>query len=135
MTWSSSDAWLLTAAYVTEENPVSLRSLFAAGDGINHAIFTDEEIDHGLTRREAAGLACLDGETIVLTDDAKRLCDQAVESSPYIFDGMERVEAALRKIDLTGKEFTPVEVPKRALRAALEQYQKDAARTVAELGD
>ena len=63
MTWSSSDAWLLTAAYVTEENPVSLRSLFAAGDAINHAIFTDEEIDHGLTRLEAAGLACLDGET------------------------------------------------------------------------
>jgi hypothetical protein len=71
----------------------------------------------------------------VLTDDAKRLCDQAVKSSPYILDGMERVEAALRKIDLTGKEFTPAEVPKRALRAALEQYQRDAARTVAELGD
>ena len=124
MTWSSSDAWLLTAAYVTEENPLSLRSLFAAGDGINHAIFTEEEIDHGLTRLEAAELACLDGETIVLTDDAKRLCDQAVKSSPYILDGMERVETALRNIDLTGKEFTPVDVPKRALRAALEQYQR-----------
>jgi hypothetical protein len=135
MRWSWSDEWLLTAAYFTEENPVSLRSLFAAGDAINHAIFTDEEIDHGLTRLEAAGLACLDGETIVLTDDAKRLCEEAVKSTPYIFDGVKPVEAALRKIDLTGKEFTPVEVPKRALRAALEQYRKDAARIIAELGD
>ena len=118
MTWSWSDAWLLTAAYVTEENPVSLRSLFAAGDGINHAIFTDEEIDHGLTRLEAARLACLDGDTIVLTDDAKRLCEEAVKSTPYIFDGMKRVETALRSIDLTGKEFTPAEVEACSRRSA-----------------
>ena len=135
MTWSWSDAWLLTAAYITQENPVSLRSLFAAGDSINHAIFTDEEIDNGLTRLEAAGLARLDGETIVLTEDAKRLCEEAMKSTPYILDGTERVEAALRKIDLTGKEFTPADVPKHALRAALEHYQKDAARIIAELGD
>ena len=50
MKWSWSDAWLLTAAYFTEENPVSLRGLIGAGDAINHAIFTDNELDHGLTR-------------------------------------------------------------------------------------
>jgi hypothetical protein len=131
--WSWSDAWLLTAAYFTEENPVSLRSLFAAGDAINHAIFTDDEIDHGLTRLQAAGLAHLESEAIVLADDAIRLCEEAVKSTPYMFEGTKRVEAALRKIDLTGKDFKLVEVPKPAVRAALEQYHKDAARTIAEL--
>ena len=61
MNWSWSDAWLLTAAYFTQENPVSLRGVIGAGDGINHAIFTDDELDHGMTRLTAAGLARLEG--------------------------------------------------------------------------
>ena len=133
MKWSWSDAWLLTAAYFTEENPVTLRSLFAAGDAINHAIFTDVEIDHGLTRLEAAGLAHLDGEAIVLTDDAIHLCEEAVKSTPYMFESTQKVEGALRKIDLAGREFKPVDIPKDAVRRALEQYQEDAAREIPEL--
>jgi hypothetical protein len=133
MKWTWSDAWLLTAAYFTEENPVTLRGLLAAGDAINHAIFTDVEIDHGLTRLEAAGLAHLDGEAIVLTDGAIHLCKEAVKSTRYMFESTEKVEGALRKIDLTGMEYRPVDVPKDALRRALEQYQADAAREIPEL--
>jgi hypothetical protein len=132
MNWTWSDAWLLTAAYVTQENPVSLRGLIGAGDGINHAIFTDDEIDHGLTRLTAAGLARMEGETIVLTDEAIRLCEEAVKT-PYMFESTKKVESALRKIDLTDKEFESVEVPKPAIVAAIEQYHKDFARMYADL--
>jgi hypothetical protein len=134
MKWSWSDAWLLTAAYFTEENPVSLRSLIGAGDAINHAIFTDGELDHGLTRLEAAGLAHLEGEAIRLTDEATLLCEEAVKSTPYMLESVTRVEAALRKIDLAGKDTPRVEVPRAAVRAALERYQQDAARMTPELG-
>jgi hypothetical protein len=133
MNWTWSDAWLLTAAYFTEENPVSLRGLIGAGDAINHAIFTDDEIDHGLTRLTAAGLARLEGGTIVLTDEAIRLCEEAVKSTPYMFESTKKVESALREIDLTDKRFEPVEVPKPAIVAAIEQYHKDFARMYADL--
>jgi hypothetical protein len=133
MKWSWSDAWLLTAAYFTQENPVSLKGLFAAGDAINHAIFTDEEIDHGLARLDAAGLARLEGEAIRLTDDAIRLCEEAVKTTPYMLESVDNIKAALRALDLTERELKPVDVPKAAVRAALAQYQDDAARTIAEL--
>ena len=50
-----------------------------------------------------------------------------------MFESTEKVEGALRKIDLTGMEYRPVDVPKDALRRALEQYQADAAREIPEL--
>jgi hypothetical protein len=131
MKWTWSDAWLLTAAYFTQEDPVSLRGLIGAGDAINHAIFTDNELDHGLTRLNAAGLARLEGETIVLTDDATRLCEKAMKTTPYMLKSVDAVEAALREIDLSGKPMKPVEVPKRAVVAAIEQYHKDFAREYA----
>jgi hypothetical protein len=132
--WSWADAWVLTAAYVTAENPVRLTSLIGAGDYINHAIFTDEELDHALTRLDAGGLAHLEGEVIVLTNDALRLCERAVDSTRYIDDGMKNVEAELRKIDLTGREFQPVEVSRSAVSAAVTQYHKSAVRDAPELG-
>ena len=131
MNWAWSDAWLLTAAYFTQENPVSLRALIGAGDAINHAIFTDDEIDHGLTRLSATGLARLEGETIVLTE-AIRLCEEAVKTTPYMFESTKKVEAALRTIDLSEKKLEPVEVPKPAVVAAIEQYHRDFAREYAE---
>jgi hypothetical protein len=133
MNWAWSDAWLLTAAYSTQENPVSLRGLIGAGDSINHALFTDDEIDHGLTRLTAAGLARFEGEKIVLTEDAVRLCEEAVKTTPYMFEATKKVEAALRKIDLSDKEPEPVEVPKPAVVAAIEQYHRDFAREYAAL--
>ena len=133
MNWSWSDAWLLIAAYSTQENPVTLRGLIGAGDGINHAIFTDNELDQGMTRLTAAELARLEGDTIVLTDEAVRLCEDAVKATTYMLDAVRAVEVALREIDLTGKDLDPVVVPKPAVVAAIEQYHKDFAREYAEL--
>jgi hypothetical protein len=131
--WSWGDGWVLTAAYFTQENPVSLRALIGAGDAINHAIFTNDELDGGLTRLTAAGLARLEGETVVLTDQGIRLCDEAARTTPYMLETLEAVAAALREIDLSGTDIEPVVVPKPAVAAAIKQYHKDFAREVKEL--
>ena len=117
---------MLTAACMTEENPVSLTSLFGAGDAIEHALFTEEELDRALTRLTAAGLARLDGETIVLTDGAIRLYEQAAAPTRYMDEMMENVERALLEIDLPSENSTPITVPREAIRAAIRRYQERA---------
>ena len=126
MTWSWTDAWLLTAACMTEENPVSLRSLFAAGDAVNHALFTDEELNTGMTKLTAAGLAEWDGEAIVLTDAGIHLYEQAAGRTRYMLQAMENVESALRDVPLDEGELPPVELPPSATLEAMTLYQHSA---------
>ena len=49
-----SDAWLLLSLICSAE-PADRERLRAIGDHINHAIFTDEELEGGLTRLQRAG--------------------------------------------------------------------------------
>jgi hypothetical protein len=51
-----SDAWLLLSLIYARE-PADRDHLRAVGDFINHAIFTDEELDGGLARLRRAGHA------------------------------------------------------------------------------
>ena len=52
-----SDAWLLLAIVRASANgKAGMQEIIEAGDGINHAIFTDEELEGGLARLTAAGL-------------------------------------------------------------------------------
>jgi hypothetical protein len=130
VSWSWSDAWLLTAAYVADESPVTLARLFAAGDALNKTLFLDQELEHGLTLLGAAGLARLDGEVIALTDDGRRLCRGAFESTTSARDALKKVEEELRAIDVSGWDLTPVEVPEDAVRAAIKEYHATAWRNV-----
>jgi len=51
-----SDAWLLLAIlYAGREGGASLDQVNAAGDFINHAIFTADELEGGLNRLSAGG--------------------------------------------------------------------------------
>jgi hypothetical protein len=134
VSWVWSDAWVLTAAYVTEQNPASLTDLIGAGDYINHAILMDEELEHALTHLGAAGLTRLEGEGILLTEEGLRLCDDAVKPERYILEAVEKVEQALRRIDLSDQELTPIKVREAAVREAIERYQARAAEHTPELG-
>jgi hypothetical protein len=124
MTWSSSDAWLLTAACMTGESHVSLTSLIGAGDALNHAIFTDDELNEGMTKLKAAGLANWDGEAIVLTDAAVRLYEQAAAPTRYMLEAMENVDQALQQIALDESKLEPVELPPDEISDAIEGYQQ-----------
>jgi len=135
MNWSWGDAWVLMAAFYADERPVSLASLFAAGDALNHALFLDDELQHGLTLLSAAGLARLDGEVIVLSDDGIRLCEEAIGSTEHMRGALKQVEKLLEAIDLSGTDLTPVTIPAAAVRSAIEEAHKRAARQVRELED
>ena len=126
MNWSWTDAWLLTAACMTEENPVSLRSLFAAGDAVNHALFTDEELNTGMTKLAAAGLAEWNGEAIVLTDAGIHLYERAAGRTRYMIQATENVEAALREITLEESGLASIELPPQAISDAITLYQQSA---------
>jgi hypothetical protein len=120
VSWSWSDAWVLTAAYVIARNPVSLSDLVAAGDYINHAILTDEELEHAFTRLTAAGLVEVTGDAVLLTEDGLALCRAAVDPPREILTATDNVERALREIELG--ELTPTAIAPEILRAAKERY-------------
>jgi hypothetical protein len=125
VSWSWSDAWVLTAAYVTERNPVSLSDVVAAGDYINHAIFTDEELEHAFTRLTAAGLVELNGDRVTLSEDAITLCRGAVDPAREILTATGNVERALHQIE--HGELTPTGIPPALLHAAKERYYEGDA--------
>jgi hypothetical protein len=125
--WTWTDAWVLTAAYLPKKNPVTLTELFAAGDAVNKAIFTDDEVEQGLMKLSAAELLQWDGKVIALTEKALRLCDEAVESTQYILQAMKRIEEELRQIDLTGAVLTPIQLHRDAVDAALKAYHERPA--------
>jgi hypothetical protein len=120
VSWGWSDAWVLTAAYVTERNPVSLSDVVAAGDYINHAIFTDEELEHAFTRLTAAGLVEVNGDVVTLSEDAIDLCRAAVDPVREILTATGNVERALGQIEHGA--LTPTGIPPEVLRAAKERY-------------
>jgi hypothetical protein len=96
--WFWSDAWLLAAAYVWKKNPVTVDEVRESGDHINHAIFTDEELEGGFKRLGAAGLLRVDAEEIFLTEEAQRLCDEAMSTTRYVLDGTENIQRALNEL-------------------------------------
>lgn len=54
--FEASDAWLLLSIILAAgNNAASLDEIVAAGDGINHAIFTEDEMESGLYRLRSGG--------------------------------------------------------------------------------
>lgn len=89
-----SDAWLLLAILYAQE-PADRTETVAIGDWIQHAIFTDEELEGGLGRLLSAGLAIeIDGRF----HPSPRVADWFEQASPKrsrIYKDLERVEAFL----------------------------------------
>lgn len=56
-----SDAWLLLSLIYSGE-PADRERLRSIGDFINHALFTDEELDGGLARLQQAGHVTVHGD-------------------------------------------------------------------------
>lgn len=51
----ASDAWLLLAILAAGDDVANLEEIVAAGDAINHAIFTEDEMESGLYRLSGGG--------------------------------------------------------------------------------
>jgi hypothetical protein len=65
-----SDVWLLFAIKTAQGRGgrATLEDILAAGDGLNHAIFTFDELRGGFERLERAGLLVIEGAECKLTD-------------------------------------------------------------------
>ena len=67
-----SDAWLLLSIiYANHQGDVTLDKIIAAGDAINHAIFTPEELESGLARLTESGFIEGNGGRFFLAKDAQ----------------------------------------------------------------
>jgi hypothetical protein len=82
ISFTSSDVWvLLSIALAETESPVRLKDLFFAGDAINKAIFSPQELRRGIAKLTQAGYARDEAGTYSLTPRGRELVDRARATS------------------------------------------------------
>lgn len=91
-----SDAWLLLSLIYGSE-PLDRERMRDIGDFINHAIFTDDELEGGLQRLQARGLVRRTGKKFAASSVVMRWYSEVIKgkSRTYIFKDLERVESFL----------------------------------------
>jgi hypothetical protein len=92
--FAGSDAWLLLALLYAGR-PASRETIRQVGDFINHAIFTDEELEGGLTRLKAAGYAAESNGLVSATPLVRQWFEGGRPKRTYVYKDMQHVEAFL----------------------------------------
>jgi hypothetical protein len=135
MKYEWSDVWLLQTIICGGGNEgASLYHIISTGDALNHAIFTDEELESGFARLTEGGLIEERDERFFGTPEAKEMYSKASSRSGSIFTIRDRLSKALGATPwqpnkqkpeqpLKYPGFSPKEVAK-----AINQYQKDARK-------
>lgn len=71
-----SDVWILSSIFlIGREKPATLHEVIAAGDFINHAIFTLSELNGGFSRLSRGGLIRIQDGTYRLTAKGKKITE------------------------------------------------------------
>ena len=92
--YQPSDAWLLlSVALAGGAKSAELKEVVAAGDYINHAIFTEDELRGGLRRLTAGGWVKLIGGNWAVTSRFKRVSGRLPRT---LHKALEQVEEILR---------------------------------------
>jgi hypothetical protein len=138
----ASDAWLLLAIILASGNDAAdLSEIVAAGDGINHAIFTEDEMESGLYRLRSGGyIEESNGRFKPSSPTAERyrlVCEKAravlkqmdlvsdfIGATPWEFGkAFPRPENRFRYPGFTSEKF----------RDAVRTYQRNASKILKEL--
>ena len=95
-TFVSSDAWLLLALLYAKE-PATRARIREVGDFINHAIFTDKELDEGLSRLLSVNYVVANEKTYHVSPEVLRWYESQSKGKKHthVFKDMERVERYL----------------------------------------
>jgi hypothetical protein len=127
--WRWSDAWVFAAVIGVcgGTAPCSLGELVAAGDGINHALFTDVELERGVRRLLGAGLVTTRGRCFHLTEPGRALADRR---SGGLFGQVDHLLVALRRLPLTEQ---PWNLEPGELGEAVRWWQTRAGRITAQM--
>lgn len=95
--WVFSDAWVFTAIAVYDLAGCGLTDVLAAGDAMNHAILTEDELAQGVGRLAASGLVSVEGDCFALTTRGQAL---ASRRKGGLMGQVTSVQALLRQVDL-----------------------------------
>jgi hypothetical protein len=99
-----SDAWLLfSIALAGGDDGASLSRILAAGDYINHAIFTGDELRGGLSRLTARGWVMHDGGRFSLVGQARDLSDSLCSSRRSVSRALKDFEKLIRSVGDDGQ--------------------------------
>ena len=122
------DAWLLAAiANASQKRPVELWEIIAEGDNLNHAIFTDEEVESGLVRLTEGGWIKEENGRFIISEKFKKIGLKTITIS-----FREKVEKLLNAEPWNPNEPVPhplnklkyIGLSKEALKGAKDKYQK-----------
>jgi len=98
----SSDGWLFVSLRLKGNN--TLKEVISAGDILNHAIFSLEEINAGLSRLNASGLVKIENKNIIVTSEGALFFSQNNNAD----EGC--IEMQLRFSDIFSKKKIPCAV-------------------------
>ena len=77
MNWTWSDAWLLISIDMASDNGgADPEGIIRAGDRINHAIFTSEELKTGLGKLTSAGYIKMEDSKFYTTEKFKEVYEK-----------------------------------------------------------
>lgn len=87
-----SDAWVLLSIILSgTQNGARLENIIAAGDFINHAIFTFEEMEGALARLSIGKYICRKGYYFYPSEKTIKMWNEKQKTKSYIHKDMERV--------------------------------------------
>lgn len=120
----SSDAWFLTTLLLLE-NPATLQEVIAAGDWLNHAIFTADEINRALSLFVPMGYVERDAEgRMRTTEKARAIRDKTFERTGA-FGKIERTLAKLKKFSCEEPASVPELFSEAEVTEAYEMYVRE----------
>jgi hypothetical protein len=125
------DAWLLGSLFMHNAEPaeVNLSAILAAGDYLNHAIFTIQELRFSFEKLQAGGWIMVDGNTLKLMERAIALREQVLKGKGGVFTLIERTLQKMNKSqaafperlgEVTGCDFLTEDNIKLAYKAYLD---------------
>ena len=131
--WQLSDAWVFAAIEGTGvEDGYTLTQVVAKGDGINHAILTEEEFCRAVPRLAAAGLigAELGADRYWHTEKGSELYARCMRRRG-LFGWIDAIPPALRRL---GSPFDgPWNLPPGAFDNAVREWHRQALQIRARL--
>lgn len=114
--WVFADAWVLMAIAVSPR-PCSMTDLIAAGDGLNHALLLDAELDGALGTLLGSGLVRVTADLeFDLTPEGAALVERR---SGNLFSQVDSVLSLLGEVPASDRHLT---LPPGAMQQALDAY-------------
>jgi len=132
-----SDIWLLQSIIIGGgEKGASLFNIVSTGDALNHAIFTDEELESGFSRLTAGDLIVDEENKFFPTEKAIQIYEKASKRGGSIYTIRERLQKLLKASPYDPKQKYPnpnnnLKYPgfsSKAIEEATDQWHKEAKR-------